>query len=436
LEYPFHKDICSHVKGEDLLKRLIEYGKNHQNFALFVTDENHFTFYAGSSRMIRIEETVGGFKKLEDFQKSSIYEVCGFLGYDLKNDLELLSSENPSTLDESESIFFEAEIRIAISSEKIHLSCVSKEYLSSVDTILSAEPIFIQSLHSRNPLPNISEQQYLQTAQSLQKHIQRGDIYEANYCIEFSIDAPAFDPYGGFYSIWKQTKAPFSVFAKLDSLFILSGSPERYLRREDQRLISQPIKGTSKRYEDFARDHRSMLDLQNDQKEQSENVMIVDLVRNDLSRVAARGSVKVSELFGIQTFKTVHHLVSTVEARLDDGLDTWDAIKATFPMGSMTGAPKISAMKLIEQHENFKRGVYSGAFGVINPDGNFDFNVLIRTLVYESLREKITFGVGSAITIMADSQREWNECMLKADALIKSLRHSDHEPKKEIQSQS
>jgi para-aminobenzoate synthetase component 1 len=199
------------------------------------------------------------------------------------------------------------------------------------------------------------------------------------------------------------------------------------LKREGRRLISQPIKGTAKRYADLFLDEKSKAELKSDPKERSENVMIVDLVRNDLSRVAERGTVHVSELFGVHTFKTVHHLISTVEARLKKDLDSWDAIEASFPMGSMTGAPKISAMELIERYENFKRGAYSGAFGIMKPNGDFDFNVLIRTLLYNTKNKMLGFGVGSAITIKADPEKEYDECLLKAEALMRSLREIEHE---------
>ncbi|MCH2215259.1 MAG: anthranilate synthase component I family protein [Flavobacteriales bacterium] len=435
MAYRFHKEFSIEFEEDQILKRAISYGRRFENFALFVTHEGAFTFYAGSERSIKLDQTEGAFEKLKKFHESSSREICGVLGYDLKNDLEDLSSRNPSTLSEPESSFFEVDIRVEFDHGEIRLSSVLESDGENFWENFNQNSRFEHLPITDKPVSTVSKDEYLKKSRSLQRHIQRGDIYEANYCIEFSVQASGFDPYAGFYSIWKKTMAPFSVFAKLDSLFILSGSPERYLKREGSKLISQPIKGTAKRSIDPILDDRSKFDLRNDQKEQSENVMIVDLVRNDLSRVASKGSVRVSELFGIRTFKTVHHLVSTIEAELDHDRDSWDAIKETFPMGSMTGAPKISAMKLVEEHEKFKRGVYSGAFGVIKPSGNFDFNVLIRTLVFERTSSKITFGVGSAITIMADPQKEWNECMLKADALMKSLRDPDHEPKREIHSQ-
>jgi para-aminobenzoate synthetase component 1 len=428
LAYGWHKEFNVSQEGDELLRRIISLSANYEFFALYLTDTNFFTFYAGGERTLTLRETNGAFEALQKFQENSEREICGILGYDLKNDLEDLSSENPDCLEAPEACFFESNLKLEFNSGKLLCQAsniqTGERFLSFWD---EAEPISLEQ-SGISPQPHTSEAEYLSAARSLKAHLQRGDIYEANYCIQFSADTLDFNPYSGFYALWQNTKAPFSAFAKLGDFFVLSGSPERYLKREGKRLISQPIKGTAKRSRDSILDQKAKDELLSDPKEQSENVMIVDLVRNDLSRVAARGSVKVTELFGVHSFKTVHHLVSTVEAELKTGLTSWDAIKASFPMGSMTGAPKISAMKLIDSHENFKRGAYSGAFGVIHPSGDFDFNVLIRTLFFQKKIKKLAFGVGSAITIQADPIKEYHECLLKAEALMKSLGKSQNEP--------
>ncbi len=275
--------------------------------------------------------------------------------------------------------------------------------------------------------PQTSRDEYLEQAYRIKNYLKKGDIYEANYCIQFSVNSLSFDPHTYFIDLQKKTEAPFSVFAKFDEFYVMSASPERFLKRTGSHVISQPIKGTKKRSEDPIIDLSLKNDLREDKKEQSENVMIVDLVRNDLSRVAKRGTVRVDELFGVQTFKTVHHLVSTVSCELDAGKNSWDLIKACFPMGSMTGAPKVSAMQIIEETESFKRGVYSGAFGFMEPNGDFDFNVLIRTMLYNSASGALGLSVGSAITIDAEPEKEYEECLLKAHALMDIIAQKSHD---------
>lgn len=434
--YSWHSDILTQGESDETLRRIIALTAHYTHFALYLTESSDFTFFAGAKNTIQLEQASGAFESLQSFQQEATNEVCGFLSYDLKNDLEKLTSENRDILHTPEASFFEAEIRVKFQNGSLGCDAVkTRDGAQFLALFEKSSPIDFE-LSEVFPKPTTTEDEYLTAANSFKDHLQRGDIYEANYCIQFAADSPNFNPYAGFYALWQKTEAPFSVFAKLGDFFVMSGSPERYLKREGKRLISQPIKGTSKRSLDPILDEKSKADLPLDPKEQSENVMIVDLVRNDLSRVAARGSVQVSELFGVYSFKTVHHLISTIEAELKDGLDSWDIIKATFPMGSMTGAPKISAMKLIDRYENFKRSAYSGAFGIFHPDGDFDFSVLIRTLFFNETNKTLAFGVGSAITIQADPMKEYRECLLKAEALMQSLRKPKNELRGEIQGQS
>lgn len=363
------------------------------------------------------------FEKLEQFQKASSGRILGYLGYDLKNDLENLHSENPDILDMPEAVFFEPELEVDFQSGELHIKSDNESLFAEAVAAINAGAK--EESEERREIvfeASTSREEYIEAARSIQAHLQRGDIYETNYCFQFSGRAPGFDPVNDFLKLQKLTEAPFSVFAKLDGRYILSASPERYLKNTNGKLISQPIKGTIARSQNPDEDKALKIQLRNDPKEQNENVMIVDLVRNDLSRVAASGTVKVETLFGVETFKTVHHLVSTISAQLDSNrYSVWDAIKATFPMGSMTGAPKISAMKIIDRHENFKRAGYSGAFGWMDSSGDFDFNVLIRTLFYNSENQTLAFSVGSALTIMAHPEKEYDECLLKADALIRTF---------------
>jgi para-aminobenzoate synthetase component 1 len=207
----------------------------------------------------------------------------------------------------------------------------------------------------------------------------------------------------------------------LNNQYIISASPERFLAKRGRQLISQPIKGTAKRSANLAEDEQLKLSLKNHPKEQQENVMIVDLVRNDLTRSAVAGTVKVEELFGIYSFEQVHQMISTVTCLKADDVSDVEAIRNTFPMGSMTGAPKVNAMRLMEKYERSKRGVYSGAVGYFSPDGDFDFNVIIRTILYNAATQYLSFQVGSAITHSADAENEYQECLLKAKAILEVL---------------
>ena len=248
------------------------------------------------------------------------------------------------------------------------------------------------------------------------QHIQRGDIYEVNYCQEFVAEGVEVDPMALYLSLNLHTRAPFSALLTCPQGSLVSGSPERFLRKTGERIVSQPIKGTAPRGATPEEDQALAAALRADPKEISENVMITDLVRNDLSRVADRGSVRVDELCGIYSFRTVHQMISTVSCTAD-GVHPVDVVKACFPMGSMTGAPKVRAMELTEEIEHRRRGWYSGAVGYFSPDGDFDLNVVIRSLAYRPDRGVLTAGVGGAITAKALPENEYEECLLKLRAL-------------------
>ena len=211
---------------------------------------------------------------------------------------------------------------------------------------------------------------------------------------------------------------PFASFYKQNQNVLMGASPERYLCKRGDKLYSQPIKGTYRRGKNPEEDKQLKTALRDDLKEQTENVMIVDLVRNDLSRTAAKSSVKVEELFGMYTFPQVHQLISTVSSTLKSDVHFTEAIRCSYPMGSMTGAPKISAMKLIDQYEKTKRELYSGSVGYIDPYGNFDFNVVIRSLLYDTQKQYLSLTVGGAITNQSDAEKEYEECLLKAKAIF------------------
>lgn len=269
--------------------------------------------------------------------------------------------------------------------------------------------------------PATSAPQYMETSASLLQHIHRGDIYEINYCIDFTGKAAYLNPAVSFQRLHTLAEAPMAVLYRNNNSWLFCASPERYISKKGKIVRSQPIKGTKRRGTTAREDEELMRLLLHDEKERSENVMIVDLVRNDLSRIASKGSVKVSELFGVHTFKTVHQLISTVECTVDDTVTTEQILRATFPMGSMTGAPKISAMKLAEKHEAQSRGIYSGTVGFIAPNGDFDFNVVIRSIMWNADTGHISVKAGSAITANSIPEKEYEECHLKAEAMMNAL---------------
>jgi para-aminobenzoate synthetase component 1 len=257
--------------------------------------------------------------------------------------------------------------------------------------------------------------------EKIRNHILEGDIYEMNLCLQFALWEVDIDPLDIYTSLTQRSPTPFSCFTRLNELYILSASPERFLRKQGEILISQPIKGTAKRHTDPGDDLRSKEALFSSEKERAENMMIVDLVRNDLARSSVIGSVHVPEIFGIYSFEQWHQMISSVTGKLRPDVYSVDAISNAFPMGSMTGAPKVKVMELIEHYEDFRRGIYSGAVGYFTPEENFDFNVVIRSIIYNRTSQKLSFAVGSAITYDSDPQAEYDECLLKAKAIIEIL---------------
>ncbi len=376
-----------------------------------------------------ITETEGAFLKLKEFRSAYNDWIFGYLSYDLKNDIEELTSTGYDGLGFASMHFFRPEKIIRIKDlcvEFLYLKEFQDQIEDDLDTILASNKEaqstgkFLVKLK-----PRISKKEYLQEFSNIQAHIKRGDIYEANFCQEFYADDVVLDPISTFRDLNRISQTPFAAFLKLNEHYALSASPERFLKKTGDTVISQPIKGTARRSHDTVLDQQLRKLLAADQKERAENIMIVDLVRNDLSKYALRGSVHVEELCKIYSYKQVHQLVSTVTAKLEEGTDPIDVLKQAFPMGSMTGAPKVSAMKLIEKFEATKRGLFSGAIGYFTPTGDFDFNVVIRSILYNYKRKYISCSVGSAITAQAIAEKEYQECLLKAKAMHQVLEQQD-----------
>ena len=378
-----------------------------------------FDFLAGLGHTHKVE---GGFDEVHCFQNMHKDWLCGYWGYDLKNKLEVLSSENKDGLSFPECVFFQPHYVIQCSENTCSVAYISTisnkneiyDLINAITSLKDDKNLGVEvKFNSR-----VSEQKYSEMVNSVLHHIQQGNIYEMNYCMEFYCDKAHINPYTCYNALIEISPTPFASFFKVVDKFALCASPERYLKKEGDKIISQPIKGTAKRSRDLKEDTKIREELSSSMKERSENIMIVDLVRNDMSRIAAQGSVKVAELCGIYSFKQVFQMISTVTAQLDKGKEGMDAIKASFPAGSMTGAPKIRAMKLIEKYEQTKRGLYSGALGYYKPDGDFDFSVVIRTLQYDVGSQYLSFMVGSAITEKSVPHLEYAECLLKAKAIL------------------
>jgi para-aminobenzoate synthetase component 1 len=366
-----------------------------------------------------ISNAGNAFDRLEQFQKKHPGWITGFMGYDLKNEVENLSSANPDHLHFPDLYFFVPKYLILIRGNEIEIIADNpQDILDSIEqqTInndAKPKPVNIQS--------RINKKDYLDTIAKIKDHISRGDIYVTNFCQEFFAEEAEIDPLAAFLKLNAISPNPFSSFFKWKDNYILCASPERFLAKRGDKLISQPIKGTAKRGETPEEDKLIVQELRHHTKELQENVMIVDLVRNDLTRSAKKGTVKTEELFGIYSFKQVHQMISTIVCELAEGVSEVQAIKNAFPMGSMTGAPKVRSMQLMEQYEQSKRGVYSGAIGYFSPDNDFDFNVVIRSLLYNKKYKYLSFHTGSAITYHADAEKEHEECLLKARAILEVL---------------
>ncbi|WP_454801841.1 anthranilate synthase component I family protein [Mucilaginibacter phyllosphaerae] len=359
------------------------------------------------------------FAQLSAFRDSNPGFITGFFGYDLKNETEHLRSQNPDHLNFPDLYFFAPEILISITGNEVEIIGGNEEQI--LEIVESSSLSSGTQKAALNLQPRFSRDEYIQAVEKIKNHIVRGDIYVTNFCQEFFADDAEIDPLSIFSNLNKLSPTPFSAFFKWQGNYMMCASPERFLAKRGSKLISQPIKGTARRDEDEKVDQLLIEELRNHPKELQENVMIVDLVRNDLTHSAKPGTVKTEELYGIQSFKQVHQMVSTVVCQLRDDVSAVDAVKNTFPMGSMTGAPKISAMQLMEQYERSKRGVYSGSIGYFSADGDFDFNVVIRTLLYNSSKKYLSFHVGSAITYHANAAQEYEECLLKAKAILEVL---------------
>ncbi len=368
--------------------------------------------------------SANGFEELKELLKTKDW-TFGFFTYDLKNQVENLSSSNDDEIQMPEIYFFQPKWLFLMDDNGLQIGYDDEKSTKQEITQLITE---IENFKAPSPKANtfeikskVSKEKYLDNISKIKQHIQYGDVYELNYCIEHYAENTLISPPTVYQKLNEANPAPFSCLCKVDGKYLISASPERFMRKEGNTVISQPMKGTTKRGQNPNDDEMLKSQLYRNPKERAENVMIVDLVRNDLSHSAQKGSVEVEELFGVYTFPHVHQMISTVKAQLKEDIHVVDLIKQAFPMGSMTGAPKIRAMELIEEFEVTKRGLFSGSVGYFTPDCDFDFNVIIRSILYNSHNKYVSFKTGGAITINSDPEREYEECLLKAKAMKQAL---------------
>lgn len=366
------------------------------------------------------DDDIRGLSELQQLHDKDKDWLFGHICYDYKNELEpKLASRHGHKPGFPELYFFRPQVVCYIDKDKRTL------HIESID--ITPDEVY----NSINFVPEIEKEQpphlkfilrtdkdtYLKNIQVLKQHIKDGDCYEINYCVEGYCEHAHIDPLSVFHALNTLSPAPFAAFYRYEDKHMMCASPERYLMKKGDTILSQPIKGTARRDSDPVKDAEIKKALSESIKERAENVMITDLVRNDLARCCETGSVQVEELFGIYSFPQVHQMVSTVTGKLKKDIPFTDAIRYSFPMGSMTGAPKIKVMELIDKYEDNRRELFSGTVGYITPDGDFDFNVVIRSLFYDYATHYLSYQAGGAITYDSIPEDEWEEMRLKAWAL-------------------
>lgn len=414
-------------------KQLFHYFNAHYN-SLFYFDSNEFTdtkfnlskfdcLFAGGVAD-EITANANSLEKLQAFiDKHKGKWMAGFISYDVKNEIENIKSTNEYKVQFPSLHFIVPQTVVKIKGdEQLVYNYGNADYeITGSEKYFVANECEILFGGVSGLKPKIDKEKYLQKIEAIKKHIQLGNIYEMTFCNEFFAEDIIINPEKVFWKLQSLSPAPFSCYVKTGDKYLISSSPERYLCKRGNKLYSQPIKGTVKRGNNAVEDEQLKHQLLNSEKERAENVMIVDLVRNDLSRIAKQSSVNVEELFGIYSFSTVHQMISTISCTLTDQTSFTDIIHATFPMGSMTGAPKIKAMQLINEFEETRRGLFSGTVGYIDPQGDFDFNVVIRSILYNEEKKFISVQTGGAITVNSLAEQELEEILLKLKAMKEAL---------------
>lgn len=401
----------------------------HQSGTCVFLDNNHYDFPyhqheclvgVGAYATLHLSRgnAIENLQAFIDFHKDWCF---GYLGYELQSETEKVDSRKSNHAGFPDLFFFIPEIVIKLSEQEINIGSLHDDH-DQILAKIQATSLALNSTIKGTINERISKSEYVSVIEKIKDHILRGDCYELNYCMEFFSDDTLLDPLDVYTRLTEFSPNPFSAYYRFGDNYLMSASPERYLSKSGKEIFSQPIKGTIRRdLNDASFDAYLKDTLKRSRKDRSENVMVVDLVRNDLSRVCEESSVKVAELFAVYTFPHLHHMISTISGVVREGTKFSDYIKASFPMGSMTGAPKKKVMELIDRYEPTARGIFSGALGYITPDGDFDFNVVIRSIVYNQKTKYLSYHVGSGITGYSDAEKEYQECLIKAQAIKKVL---------------
>ncbi len=422
----FGKELLADVHPEEFWIKAQYWSATFDHFMIFDHNDVSYPFgafpkmiMAGARRIL--DTPVGGtFSYLKKDRTLHSSWLGGYFGYDLKNETEALVSLHDDFCEFPDSCFFEPETVLRFYNDKLEIF-----YLGNPDDVLRDILACDTDRSAKNGIAKLvrspDKPTYLRNIDQIRQHIIDGDMYEMNYCVDFGLENVSSDPLLLYFELKKRSPTPFSTLGRFDDHYLICASPERFIRKNGDELLSQPIKGTAPRGRDAGEDDSLRAALKSSEKERAENMMIVDLVRNDLTRSAVTGTIRVPEIFGIYTFEHLHQMISSVTAQLKPDCDPVDAIRNAFPMGSMTGAPKVKVMELIEAYESGKRGIYSGAAGFFTPGNDFDFNVVIRSMAYNKRTKRLGFWVGGAITFDSVAEEEYRECLLKARAILEVL---------------
>lgn len=400
---------------------------NQFNIFCFLDNQNYQSTFNSYECMLAVdvessyEISSDSLLNANTFFKNSNDWLFGHISYDIKNNFEKLKSTNPDFIEFPELFFFQPKVVFILHENEVVIESLQNncdDIFHSISKFKKEESNIQQTVKIKS---TFAKEEYIAIIEKLRKHIQKGECYEINFCQHFFDDKAYINPLEVYQLLVLQSPNPFSCFYKWHDKYLLCASPERFLKKVGNKIISQPIKGTAKRSSNKFKDEQLKNKLACSKKNIAENTMVVDLVRNDFSKICYSNSVVVNELCKVYSFPKVHHLISTISGELKDEIQFMDILKATFPMGSMTGAPKKRVMELIDQYEKIKRGIFSGSVGYINPKGDFDFNVVIRSIIYNRQKKYLQYLVGGGITFQSNAEDEYEESLLKASAIRKVL---------------
>lgn len=412
ISYSFQKEELQTIKN-----KMLNWLKPFSIFSYL--DNNQYNHKPSRYEMLAGAGSAGFVNTVDAFENDWLF---GHIAYDYKNQIEpSLFSRHEDKNGFRDSFYFRPQVVVFIpfGINELHVTALHEEASVVLKQILEAPSIVSESCDTNkvNWQYCFDQGSYIKCVEQIRSHIEEGDCYEMNFCTEAFAEDQQLDPWHTFYKLNVLNPSPFAALYRNEDAWLMCASPERFLYKDQNTILSQPIKGTARRSKDADQDELFKQALYQNPKERAENVMIVDLVRNDLARSCKVGSVSVPELFGVYSFPQVHQLISTVAGEVKPGISNQQMLEHAFPMGSMTGAPKMMVMQLIEEYEQSRRGLYSGAVGYITPQGDFDFNVVIRSLLYNAQTKYLSYQTGGAITYDSDPQLEWEEVRLKARAM-------------------